>query len=125
MFTNPALASIAASRPLRFEPPENPAKATGHFAVWGHSLRTASNAAPNMPNRHGVESWRGLIVASDARIIHPSVSAGGRYHSASIGLVRWKSVVDVTMRMGQRRAGSKPGGNVRTARPVSTLGLPP
>ena len=64
------------------------------------------------------------MVASDARIIHPSAFAAGRYQSTSIGLVRWRSEVDVTIKMGQRRAGSKPGGKVRTARPVSTRGLP-
>src|ERR1043166_1880073 len=67
---------------------------------------------------------RGLIVASAPSAIQPSAVAGARYHSASITLVRWKSLVEVTMRIGQVRAGSNDGGNVRRARPVSTLGLP-
>src|SRR5437868_12568684 len=40
-------------------------------------------------------------------------------------LVRWKSVVDVTIRIGQRRDGSNPGGKLKTARPVSGRGFPP
>src|SRR5438045_6517175 len=109
---------MAPSKQLRFEPPENPANATGQFLLCGQSFRTASKAAPNIASRHGVESCCALIVASEARIIQPSASAGGRYASASIGLVVWKAVVDLTIRIGRCTAGSKPGGSLRTAPPV-------
>src|SRR4051794_870809 len=114
--TEPAFASIAPRTPLRLEPPEKPANATGHFADCGHSLRIASRAAPSNASRHWVESIRGGIVASDPSAIQPSAVAGARYQSTSIALVRLKSLVEVTIRMGQGRAGSNPAGNVRTAR---------
>src|SRR5436190_18876384 len=123
--TDPLFASIAPRVPLRLEPPENPANATGHRELWGHSFRMASSAAASIARRHWVESTRGVIVASDPSTIQPSAVAGGRYHSVSITLVRLKSLVEVTMRIGQGRDGSKEGGNARTARPVSTFGLPP
>src|ERR1043166_1936685 len=121
ILTEPLFASIAPSVPLRLEPPENPAKATGHRTLWGHSFRIAASAAASMARRPWVESWRGLIAASAPSAIQPSAVAGARYHSASITLVRWKSLVEVTMRIGQVRAGSNDGGNVRRARPGSTL----
>jgi hypothetical protein len=83
-------------------------------ALWLLSLRIDSSAAARIARRHCVESRRGLIVASDARSTHPSARAGRRYHSASIGLVRLKSLVEVTIRIGQLRAGSKPTGKVNT-----------
>src|SRR2546423_2792230 len=109
--------------PLRFEPPEKPANATGHRADCGQSFRMASSAAPSRPSRHWVESIRGRIVASGPRTTQPSEVAGARYHSASIALVRLKSLVEVTIRIGQVRDGSKPAGKVTTARPVSGRGL--
>src|SRR3954469_16232475 len=122
--TEPLFASIAPSKPLRFDPPENPANATGHRADCGHSFRIASSAAPRRPRRHWVESIRGAIVASDPRTTQPSAVAGRRYQSTSIALVRLKSLVEVTMRIGHEREGSNPAGNVRTARPFSGRGLP-
>src|SRR2546430_5459520 len=113
--TEPPFASMAPRTPLRFDPPEKPANATGHFADCGHSLRMASSAAPSKPRRHWVESIRGAIAASGPRTIQPSAVAGVRYHSASMALVRLKSLVDVTIRIGQERAGSNPTGKVRTA----------
>src|SRR5438270_2520379 len=110
--TEPLLASMAPSVPLRFEPPEKPANATGHFADCGQSLRIASSAAPSKPSRHWVESMRGAVVESDPRTIQPSAVAGARYQSASIALVRLKSLVEVTIRIGQEREGSNPFGNV-------------
>src|SRR6202140_623255 len=123
--TEPLLASITPTMPLRFEPPEKPAKATGHLADCGQSLRIASSPAPSIPRRHWVESSRGEIVASVPSTTQPSAFAGLRYHSASMMLVRLKSLVELTMRIGQEREGSKPGGDMRTARPVCTIGLPP
>src|SRR5256714_4858941 len=111
--------------PLRLDPPEKPANATGHFIDCGHSFRIASRAAPSKPSRHWVESMRGLIVASGPRTTQPSAVAGARYQSASIALVRLKSLVEVTTSIGQGRDGSKPAGNASTARPISGLGLPP
>src|SRR4029453_4891235 len=125
VFTPPVLASIPPTPPLPFPPPEKPPNATGHLADWGHSLRIDSSAAARIASRHCVESMRGLIVASAARRTHPSARAGRRYHWASIGLVRLKSLVEVTIRIGQLRLGSKPAGNVNTARPISGRGLPP
>src|SRR5438477_9389902 len=122
--TDPLFASIAPSTPLRFDPPENPANATGHLADCGHSFRIASSAAPRRASRHWVESIRGAIVASDPRTIQPSAVAGARYQSASIALVRLKSLVEVTIRIGHGRDGSNPAGNVTIARPVSGRGLP-
>src|ERR1043166_8349228 len=110
--TAPLLASITPRTPLRFDPPEKPANATGHRADCGQSLRIASRAAPSRPSRHSVESIRGGIVASEPRTTQPSAVAGLRYPSASIALVRLKSLVEVTMRIGQLRAGSNPAGNV-------------
>src|SRR5204863_10044279 len=106
--TEPAFASIAPRTPLRFDPPEKPAKATGHRADCGQSFRIASSAAPSKPSRHWVESIRGAIVASGPRTIHPSAVAGFRYHSTSRALVRLKSLVAVTIRIGHVRDGSKP-----------------
>src|ERR1051326_2771636 len=123
--TEPLFASIAPRTPLRFDPPEKPANATGQRADWGHSLRIASSAAPSNPSRHCVESICGAMVASEPRTTQPSAVAGLRYQSASIALVRWKSLVEVTMRIGQLRDGSNPSGKVTTARPVSGRGLPP
>src|ERR1041385_2823410 len=122
--TDPLLASITPRTPLRFDPPENPANATGHRADCGQSFRIAPRLAPSKPRRHWVESMWGEIVASGPRTIQPSAIAGRLYQSASIALVRWKSLVDVTMRVDQVRAGSKPAGKARTARPVSGRGLP-
>src|SRR5438477_1375160 len=122
--TDPLFASIAPSTPLRFDPPENPANATGHLADCGQSLRIASSAAPSRPSRHCVESMCGAIVASEPRTTQPSAVAGLRYQSASIALVRLKSLVEVTIRIGQLREGSNPAGKVTTARPVSGRGLP-
>src|SRR2546423_577709 len=123
--TEPLFASIVPRTPLRLEPPEKPANATGHLLDCGHSFRIASRAAPSKPSRHWVESIRGLIVASGPRTIQPSAVAGARYQSASIVLVRPKSLVEVTIRIGQLRDGSNPAGKARTARPVSGRGLPP
>ena len=53
--TDPLLASITPTIPLRFEPPENPAKATGHLADCGQSFRsclTASVVALLVPTKH-------------------------------------------------------------------------
>src|SRR5437763_9810831 len=122
--TEPLFANIAPTTPLRFDPPEKPANATGHFAECGQSFRIASSAAPSNPSRHWVESIRGAIVASDPRTTQPSVVAGARYQSTSMALVRLKSLVEVTMRIGHGRDGSKPAGKARTARPVSGRGLP-
>src|SRR4029453_247213 len=115
VLTAPVLASIAPNTALRFAPPEKPPNATSHLADCGHSLRIDSSAAARIASRHWVESRRGLIVASDARRIHPCARAGRRYHSASIGLVRLKSLVEVTIRMGQLRPGSTQTGNVNPA----------
>ncbi len=125
VLTDPVLASIAPNSALRFAPPENPPNATGHLADCGRSLRMDSSAAASIARRHCVESNRGLIVASEARRTQYSARAGRRYHSASIGLVRLKSLVEVTTRIGQLRAGSKLTGNVNSARPRSGRGLPP
>src|SRR6476469_9362285 len=122
--TDPLFASIAPRTPLRFDPPEKPAKATGHLADCGQSFRIVSRAAPSNPSRHCVESIRGLIVASDPRTIQPSAVAGARYQSTSIALVRLKSLVEVTIKMGQLRDGSNPAGNAKTARPVSGRAFP-
>src|SRR4030095_8471039 len=125
VLTAPVLASIAPTPALRSAPPEKPPNATGHLADCGHSLRIDSSAAASIARRHWVESRRGLISASEARRTHPCARAGRRYHSASIGLVRLKSLVEVTIRIGQLRPGSNPTGNVNTARPISGRGLPP
>jgi hypothetical protein len=65
------------------------------------------------------------MVASGPRTTQPSAVAGDRYQSTSIALVRLKSLVEVTMRIGQVREGSKPTGKARTARPISGRGFPP
>src|SRR6266581_2488507 len=123
VLTDPVLASITPNSALRFAPPENPPNATGHLADCGHSLRMDSSAAASIAG--AIASSRGLIVASEARRTHPFARVGRRYHSASIGLVRLKSLVEVTTRIGQLRAGSKLTGNVNSARPRSGRGLPP
>src|SRR5437868_3998275 len=125
ILTVPVAAIMALSSPLRLAPPEKPAKATGHWVDCGHSFRMSCNAAARRPSRQTLESRRALIVASVASTIQPSGMAGSRYQLASIGLVRPKSVVDVTIRIGQLRAGSKFGGNIMTAWPLSGDGLPP
>src|SRR4029450_9118760 len=125
VLTAPVLASIAPTTALRFAPREKPPNATGHLADCGHSLRIDSSAAASIARRHWVESRRGLIVESESRRPPPPARAGRRYHSASIGLVRLKSLVEVTIRIGQLRPGSKPTGKVHTARPISGRGLPP
>src|SRR5256714_2397464 len=123
--TEPLFASIVPRTPLRLEPPEKPANATGHLLDCGHSFRIASRTAPSKPRRHWVESIRGLIVASGPRTIQPSAVAGARYQSASIVLVRPKSLVEVTIRIGQLRDGSNPAGKTRTGRPGVGRGMAP
>src|SRR4051812_7504255 len=115
---------MAPSTPLRLEPPEKPAKATGHRADCGQALRIASRAAPRSASRHCVESIRGAMVASEPRTTQPSAVAGRRYQSTSMALVRLKSLVEVAIRIGHVREGSNPGGKVSTARPVSGRGFP-
>src|SRR6516162_962743 len=101
---------MAARIPLRFARPERPAKAIGHCADCGHSLRIICSPAVNGANRHCSESAFGRMFVSVARTTQPSFIAASRYHGASIMLVQAKSVVEVTMRIGHGRDGSKPFG---------------
>src|SRR5206468_4452305 len=57
------------------------------------------------------------MAGSVASTTQPSFIAASRYQGASIILVRSRSVVEVTIRIGHDRAGSNPFGKKSNARP--------